>query len=328
MKACNQFKSISEAWTIEGFTHQLNGRGVELVWDKKEIKKFYLIVVYALVDHNGDLYNLHVMPLDWFKSHQSVSLHIFTLQQFEILLKLLDTLPDFLIYLEFKNFLLENKLIKNTTDVVDIYSFVTFGKKKLLKTISNLKPINIDGFAKKHSKSLSILEHKEIPSYLVDYLIEWLYDGVNSSITISQKLLKVAPQIKPAGTLDAYQHVIPYLARLSREDRTRLSNQYSIVLKRAICEQRISYRGLKFPSYDEGYLILCAPLTRPERQIALYNLAKSFAFKMKLKKIIAIASSIDDELLGKFDVMVVDAVPLLKKGKIHESLVGLFEEPR
>jgi hypothetical protein len=110
-----QFRALGEAMGRPDFKSFVNGRGVEIAFDKEQIKEIILIVVFAPIwtedskEPPSIRFDVTCYP------EMGIPIHLFTLRQFSLLLLLLDTLPDFLLYLSAREMLHGENLIANVS---------------------------------------------------------------------------------------------------------------------------------------------------------------------------------------------------------------------
>jgi hypothetical protein len=132
-------------------------------------------------------------------------------------------------------------------------------------------------------------------------------------------LIKNATNLTAPNSLDAYHKIVPYLAKLRRKHRARLAKELLIRVER--CEnQPISFGGIKFEEYEEGYAVLASTWKRHDTQVALFNIGRAIGFKLNVKTVVCLAMSTDQLQFPK-DAMVID----LTKGTASELPVELTE---
>jgi hypothetical protein len=190
-KAIHQFRSFSEAWNNPMFKSFQNGRGIAMALDKQQITNTVLIVVFAPVWKGIPDDSTRLKIADGCIANANIPLHIFTLEDFSLLLTMLDTLPDFLIYLDARWLLHRKELVCKKTDPIDEWAFITFEGEKLIEALQKQRAIDLSGTHQKHLSSVKQLEEEEKPSYIIDRMIEWLSFSVGSKEPISRLLKNV-----------------------------------------------------------------------------------------------------------------------------------------
>jgi hypothetical protein len=318
-KTVRQFHALTEAMNEPDFTF-VNGRGVSVAFEKEKINSMVLIVVFAPIWRNQtEPATMRFRQTCY--AEETIPLHIFTLDQFSLLVTLLDTLPDFFLYLDARWMFHREKLIPMDGDPIDEYFFITFERKEVVTILEKRKFINLEGMRQWHEKSLEQLEKQEQPSYLIDNLVEQLYAGVGSEFTPNPDLVRNALQLEEPGSLNSYRSVIPYLVKLNRSQRCHLAEQ--ILIRQQRCDsQGISFGAVKFDKHEEGYVVLASKSDRFHRQVELFNIGRAAGFKMKLKNVICIAAEPLESESSSYEAMFID----LSKMKLDETVLKITNE--
>jgi len=312
-KAMHQFRALTEALNSPQFKSFRNARGVEIAFEKNKVTEVILVVVFAPIwPEKGKPAQIRFDTTCY--PDGPIPIHLFTLRQFSLLLLLLDTLPDFILYLTARWMLHGEKLIPPDSDPADEWALTTFEGKRLIEMYEKRIFADITGLNERHQPSLVELERREKPSYFIDRLIEQLYAAIGSGQPVDKRFNLLAEP----NSLKAYQMTIPYLAKLNRKDRGQL---VEFLVNRVMqCQkQEIAFRGFKFDEdNDDAYLVLAAKFKREERRIALANVAMGMGHKLKAKTIIGIAVSNDWPDLPTCDVAVIDVSELKPSAKLIE----------
>lgn len=319
-KATRQFRAFGEALNRPSFTSFKNGRGITIEFDKKGITDVVLVIIFAPICKGAPEKEATLTFSETCRPEAAIPLHLFTLKQFSLLLTLLDTLPDFLLYLDGRWMLHRDKLIPPETDPLDEWAFATFEQIKLIEVLEKRSFIEISGLLKQHIKSIKRLEKREKPSYLIDRFIERMSASAGSQVSIDSRFKTHTVLLEEPNSLNAYHLVIPYLAKLNRNQRGRLAEEFLIRIGR--CEkQPISFGGLKFEGHEEGYLVLASTWNRHERQVALFNIGRALGFKLKLRKVVCLAASANGPEVSPSDAMLID----LSNMTINDTLIEASE---
>ena len=326
-RACEQFHALLELWNQDDSATFTNGRGLDLAISKKDIKHVILMVVFAPVTAAGELAPFKFRVAENCHADDAIPLHLFSLSEFTTLSTVLNTFPDFLHYLNVRAYLHQARLVPADTDPVDIWALATFEKPRLLAAMDSKEPLNIAGLSDKHIESLRLLEEEEEPSYLIDWLIEELYAGINSENPLDQRLVKFARLPHTPGSVHAYQHVLSRLAQLTRSERCRLATEFVVRIDRSQTAD-VSFGGVIFERHDEGYLVIAAAWPRLERQAPAFNLGRAFAYRMKLKNVVCLVTGRNGFDADGCEAMFVDATEMTIDPAVQLAAAGLFDEPR
>jgi len=317
-KATDQFRALGEALNNPNFTAFVNGRGVKIPFEKKKITDFILIVVFVPISKSELETPARIRFNRTCYADAEIPIHLFTLEQFSLLLTLLDTLPDFLLYLTARWTLHREKLIPEDGDPIDEWAFITFERKKLVEILEKQTFVDLSGLMQRYKISIERLERREKPSYFIDQLIETLYGAIGSKTAVDSKFNLLAE----ANSLESYHLIIPHLAELNRGERAQLT-EYLLNRVKNCHKQGIAFRGFKFSEQsDKAYVVLASDRDRNQRRIALSNVARSIGLKLKAKTVVSFAVGNDWPESPVCDVMFVD----VSKMKADADLIKFTEE--
>jgi hypothetical protein len=308
--AIRQFRALTEAWNNPAFNSFVNGRGVEVPFDRSCIKNIVWVVVLAPIWDDDNISAPRLRFNNTCYPDGPIAVHLFTLEQFSLLLTMLNTLPDFLVFLDARWLLHGEKLIPADSDPVDEWALITFERKRFIGIVDNRICTDISGLLNRHQISVERLERQEKPSYFVDRLIEMLCKAIGSREPVDPRFNLLAEP----NSLKGYSMTIPYFAMLNRDQRSRL---VEFLMNRVMeCEKKgVGFRAFKFDDHStEAYLVLAVRAAREERRIGLVNIARGVGFKLKVKTVIGIVVSHNWPDSQECDVGIVD-VSNLKAGE-------------
>ena len=184
-------------------------------FNSSQISDVILIVVFAPVTKEDSDYPARFRLDSSSYAEGEIPIHHFTLEQFSLLLRLMDTLPDFLLYLMARWSFHQEKLIPQNTDPIDEWALVTFERKRVVEILQNRTFVDLTGLYQRHEISLSRLERREKLSYLIDNLIAEIYASIGSTLAVDSRFNLLAEP----NSLNAFRLMIPHLAKLDRDDR-------------------------------------------------------------------------------------------------------------
>lgn len=279
-KAVAQFRALSDALSRDDFDRFVNGRGHTMLFDKKKISQLHLIVIGAILPKDRNEGNIRLEIDQQFDSPKEV-FHYFDIHDFKCLMQLIDTLPDFLYYLDMRSHFITSGLLDSRVNPLDFWAFMTFEQSRALLAIEDNTQLNLKGCLDTHSSDIEDLEKKEKPSYLIDRFVQSLFEGIGSDIATKSAINndKVGVSIAPPGSIQAYQKIIPYLARLSRNERIELAEQILLRVERCKNED-ISFGGVQFNMDNIVYAFMASKnLSDNQRQAALLNLCCALGYK-------------------------------------------------
>lgn len=153
-QAIHQFRALGEALHTPNFTSLLNGHGTEIEFDKKKITNFIFIVVFVPVLEDAEKESAQIRFDPACYAEGKIPIHLFSLDQFTALLTLLDTLPDFLFYLEARWSLHGEKVIPRDSDPIDEWTVITFERKMLVEILERKTFTDITGLSKRYTHAV------------------------------------------------------------------------------------------------------------------------------------------------------------------------------
>lgn len=326
-KATSQFRALAEALNNPQFKTFRNSRGSAINFDKNQITEISLIVIFAPIHKDNPEKSVRIKFKGAHPSNEHMPVHLFTLEEFWILTKLMDTLPDFLVYLDARLLLHSNKIIPAEIDPLDEWAFLTFEPEKVAESLQNKSYIDITGYHKKHSTEVSELEEKEKASYLIDQFIELLNRAIDTPIPMEKKFSKLANATIRANSEKAYHQAIPHLAKLNRKERTQLAEQFLIRVNKCK-KQPISFGGFKFENHDEAYVVLASQWKPQKRQVALHNIGMIIGHKFEASTVVCISGRATKTAFSLCEAMVLDTSKLVLNEALINASKELFRAPR
>jgi len=162
---------------------------------------------------------------------------------------------------------------------------------------------------------------------VIDWLIEKLYEGIDSPAEVNQDLIAKTRMLAPPGSLEAFQRIIPKLAMLRRRDRTELAVGFAQKVECARADG-LGFRVLKFDSHEEAFLVLAIDCPRKERQVVLFNLTRAAAYKVGVRHMVGIATAPVHLASADCDVIIVDADGMKIDQRLVDAVNYYFGEPQ
>jgi hypothetical protein len=240
---------------------------------------------------------------------------------------MLDTLPDFLLYLETRAALHELNIIPTLANPLDVWTLATFERARMVAALENKTLLDIDGLMHRHQQSVAQLEEAEKPSYLIDWLIHELHAGSGKTLALDPQVAGYPGLTEAPGSMEAYQRCIPYFAQLNREERGKLARELFIRIERSR-DGSPSFGGLKFKDHEEGYLVLAAPGPRKGRHPLMISLGQVLAHRMKLHRVVCIGTGPGEPRDDGCDVLAVEVDLSRPSGELEGFAAEWFGAPR
>jgi hypothetical protein len=121
--ALDQFKAVKEALDENNILELRNGRGILLPFDRASVQLVSGVVVLDLVGEEKFAVDDRTEVLAGYVVRNKVPIHVFMRDVFEELAGELDTVPDFVSYLDVRRTLFERGILCATTSELDFLAF-------------------------------------------------------------------------------------------------------------------------------------------------------------------------------------------------------------
>jgi hypothetical protein len=212
------------------------------------------------------------------------------------LVRELDTFPDFMHFLDFRRFLIENEKTKQGTHDLDLLGFykarpdmVEDLRKERLSGIV-IEPGSGKSYFQDHAEDRERRDYLNHPSYLVDFVIDTLHQSVGFHPRMEDPDGDYDDDGVAEGTVAGYIEVIQELASLGRVHRRSLGEVMLEKMERANTK-RISYGVFMDPN-----TVVATALPRDKRRNAMLNIAAAavcamIAKKISIEKMVCIATN-------------------------------------
>jgi hypothetical protein len=253
-----------------------------------------------------------------------IPIHFFSLEQFSLLVTLLDTLPDFFLYLASRWGLHDLKVVPPDSDPLDEWALATFERTRLLKILDDKTFTNISGLLDKYRGATREIERKEKPSYFIDRLMNQFSSGIGHDFPVDPRFNLIAPP----NSQEAYDIQLRFFARLNRQERSQFVE--FLMNKVACCKrQPLAFRGFKFDERSEdAYLVLASRMDRDSRRVALCNVLAGTALKLDARNVVGMAVSHEWPATQDCDVAAVNAVDIKTTARFRNVIGEAFGKVR
>jgi hypothetical protein len=226
--------------------------------------------------------------------------HVFLRSTFEILAKELDTLPDFLRYLDTREKFIERGVLSALTEELDFLALYKTNDPMIQEVLDG--KINLlliaEGTWDEHLKSGAEMREKRTlanqPSYLIDGMIDFFHTALSEH--------RVDDEVPPAS-VESYFATISELGRLNRVERRVMGEKIKEKLI-AAKSKTVAYGLMADPVKKTAMLFLSTSKPRSERIIALQNITRAAALHIGAKRIVGIATEPDGVRERTFDAVV------------------------
>ncbi|WP_221032896.1 hypothetical protein [Actomonas aquatica] len=324
-KGLGQFRALVEAINSPEGGRWESSRGTPLDLREGLPPRLFLILVYALKLPDGSEPEFKVRCSKSCSADGPIPIHIFSLTEFGTLLRMADTFPDFVDYLQLRGDLQEQKLISKTADPIDVWALFAFGADRVRTALQGNTLIETDRLHSECLSEVEKLEEVEKPSYLVDWLINELFAGSGRTLPVSDNIRSNATE--EPGSLAAYQRVVPFLSQLNRRQRARLAEEFFIRIGRSQ-DGRDSFGSVKFKEHEEAYLFLCSMEPKKEWHVSLANLGLGLAHIINVPRVVCIATGPQGPLEDGCAAMIIERTDSKPSDKIIAEARRWFGPPK
>ena len=314
----DQLKTIKRALANNRFSNLKTVKGYNIPFNCAAVKKTVGVVILDLIGEECIPPEERTSIWNGFTVKFGIPIHVFMRQDFEAISKELDTMPDFLKYLEVREKIRSREKSSLHGEELD---FLTLYKTNwpLIEDLLNGKVDGMylesglwDSYEKKERLHKNRSE-KNRSSYLVDQIIDWLHTSVGyRQIDFNPREDKPDPGI---GSVENYVGIITELASFTRLQRREIGNLLVEKAKKADTNTR-SYGLLTFPEEERGIVVFCSNEEKKVRIEGLYQLCALAYCKYRLKKIVGLALNSLKELSRSSDALILAGVSFQNEAEL------------
>lgn len=340
-EAVAQMKTIKRAVEQNRLASVQTIRGFELPFDSTKIKKITGVVLLDLVGEERFPRDQRTKIFHGFTDQFGVPTHIFMREDFEAIAREVDTLPDFLQYLEEREALRKGGQLSPATEELDFLA-VSKTRRPIVEDAlaGKLHFLHIDGGVwesyQGNSELLATRKKLNEPSRVVDGMINDFHKAVGFS-TEEYLPIGLKPTI-PSGSISSYWHVITELTSMPRLMRREVGAKFLEKMKKAdrdgqgysLILGNISLAEAKagIPPKKEAILLLSSNLGRKERVDRLDLLCSLAYCYLDLRKITGIATEPYSSAGRSFDCAHMEDVAFDNHQALAEQGKEYFVQPQ
>ena len=232
----NQLNTIKRALKTNHILELTNAAGIKTPFNKDSFEKIIGIVIIDLIGEEEFPYGERTNILNGFTTKFDIPIHIFMRDHFQKISTEIDTLPDFIDYIEKRRILYERGALTPFTNELDLLA--------IFKTRTQLIDDCLDGkcdmlvitegiweaYKKNHKNAIEERNIANSPSYLIDYIIADLRSSLGYKPNIK---LPVKRNIAEQGSIDQYWLSITELRKLPRVIRRGTGKVFFEKMKKA-----------------------------------------------------------------------------------------------
>ncbi len=336
-EAVDQFKTIKRAIANSRFNEVETTRGYKIPFVGTKFKKIIGIVILDLVRGDVSSPDKSTTIINGFETRHDMPIHIFKRNEFEIISNEIDTLPDFIQYIETREILFSKKLFAVAPFELDLLALYKIEPKNIQIAIQENSLVIVDDeyWDWYQGEGKELVEKRDLynrPSYLIDEVINWLHSSVG--FDPSEYGINLNPygyfDDESQGTVQAYLSVATELAKTSRLVRRKLGE------KMFECVERASKKGLAYSliidkENNSGIVILSSDEDRTERSRLLYSVSVAGYCIQNLTKIVGFATEPLGADMRSYDTIFLSGVYFENKVeavKKAEKMFGTYSEAK
>ncbi len=329
-EAVEQFKTIKRAIANFRFNEVETTRGYKIPFDGKKFKKIIGIVVLDLIGEDVLHPDETTTIINGFEIRHDMPIHIFKRNEFEIISREIDTLPDFIQYIETRDILFSKKLFAVPPLELSLLTLYKVRPEDIQTAIRENSLVIVDDeywdWYQKDGKEL--IEKRNLynrPSYLIDEVINWLHSSVGFDPSLYGINLDPFGYFgnEAQGTVQAYLAAITELAKTSRLTRRKLGE------KMFECVERANKNGLAYSlivdrENNSGIIIMSSEKDRTERNKLLYSVSVAGYCLQNLTKIVGFATEPLGISMRSYDVIFLSGVEFENRAELVENAKKMF----
>lgn len=327
--AIGQFKTIKRAIANFRFNEVETAKGYKIPFDRKKLKKVIGIVVFDLIGEEQITSDERTAIINGFEIRYEIPIHIFKRSDFEIISSELDTMPDFINYIETRYLLYSKRMFIEPPFELNLLALYKTKPEDVHHAIEEnaLVIVNDEYWEWYQNECKELIQRRNLnnrPSYLIDDAISWLHSGVGfdpSEFGITYPFPN--DKEKEQGTVPNYLAVATELAKTSRLTRRKLGEKLLECLERAT-GNGLAYSVIIEKKNNSGIILLSSSKSRMVRSKILYRVAAMAYCLYNLEKIVGFATEPLNIALRSYDAIFLSGVEFDNRAEILEDAKTAF----
>lgn len=325
-----QIKTIKRAIASSNFKEVETTRGYKIPFDSSKFKKIIGIVIFDLIGEDFLQSDKTTTIINGFEIRHEMPIHIFKRNEFEIISNEIDTMPDFIRYLETREFLFSKKLFAIPPLELNFLALYKTKPEDIQLAIQENSMVIIDdGYWDWYEKDCKeLIEERNLhnlPSYAIDAVINWFYSSVGFDPS------KYGIDLDPfgffgketQGTVHSYITLAMELAKTDRLTRRKLGEKFFECTERAT-KTGLAYSLIVDKENNIGIIILASSKDRTERSKILYTVAAAGYHLNNLSKIVGFATEPLDVEMRSYDGIFLSNIEFENSEEALENAKKLF----
>lgn len=325
--AVTQLKTTRRALKNRRFCHLRTVRGFDLPFDSQTLEKVVGIVILDLIGEEEFPQEERTAIFNGFDFRFDMPIHIFTREDFERLSEEIDTLPDFIKFLNTREVLCSQGLLVSGTLELDFLTTYKTQPDLIQRAIEDGVHLYIqegtwEHYVTEYVEDITRRNWLNQPSYLIDAVIDWFHSSVDFDLGVS---LFNRPEAKLQGTVQGYLAVAVELAKIPRLERRTIGERMLRCMHKAD-QVGHGHSLIMSPEQQTATLVLASDRPRQQRATSLYNLAAMAYCAYDLSQIIGIATEPLWHELRSYDAIVLQDVKFENAEQLREEAKYAYGE--
>lgn len=327
-KAIDQLKTIRRAIENNWMNELETVRGYKIPFLRKDYTHIIGIVIVDLIGEENFSWNERTGFIGNYVFRHNLPVHIFMRDEFEFLATELDTLPDFVRFLDIRRKLIERELFLLPVPVLDFLAFYKTKPDEVDRALKNDIKITLEEgmwntYQDRYTVDIERRNELNKPSYLIDKIIDILHNSIEySSINNDAEKLGISGQ----GSVEGYMTSARDLASLSRLKRRILGERLLRCIRNAESNGQ-SYSIVMLNKEKSAFLVLSMKGERAQRSSKLYHLCAMAYCHYNLNQIVGISTESLQTLYRSYDVLNLKNSNFTNHEQLAEQAKSYFAKP-
>lgn len=325
-KGIGQLKTINSAVKEYQIAKLVNSRGIELPLDPAAIQKLHGLVLIELIGEASFPEDERTALYGGYTYKHEMPIHILRLDDYRKIVDEVDTLPDFVDYLETREKFYEKGILMPLTEELDFLALYKTNPELVAEVLEgkcdflHIHEGYWNSYRSASGEEIRKRDEFNRPSYVVDSVISQLHTslGFDTGVNVPAGRVK-----HDQGTVQNYIAGVTELSKMNRLTRRVVGSKYLERMQKAD-QTGHGHSLIMNPSDNSAVLVLSTNRSRQERTNAMYNLCAVAYCSMKLARIIGIASEPLSVRNRSYDVIVLEGVEFEESSDLQDRFEEMF----
>ena len=329
----DQLKTIKRAVKARQIATLQNAASVELPFNPDAFRKIVGVVVLDLPDQRNLAREEQLRIFNGYEKRHEIPAHIFRSDELQALAGEIDTLPDFLAYLELREKLYSEGKIFPLTSELDLLALYKMRPEQLMEVAQNpdthlLLDDNLwDDYRRTYSAEIARRKADNEPAYLIDHAIEAIHSAIGFP---DPGKVALPPSISlPANSLETYGALALELARIPRLERRLIGTTWLEKMLKAQ-SSGLAYALVKLSQDTKEALLIMASSEsdRQRRAHLLFSYAAAAYCHLNATKVLALVTEPLSSPSRSYDFLMLSGVGFHNEAELRQLATQLFAPQR